>query len=397
MSGSQSSTILAQVRLVATALVAGLVLVCGSAHARAATFNPDPVFSVGPISDTTSHRIEKLESVAHVLAGRKTVVNCWSESDWSKLQAWNSAHHFYRQVDAFGVTWEKTRHIELSPFVCQVLAQVVAKSASQPLFTAEAVHVVAHESAHASGIKVESGAECQAIRTDTEAGRLLGMSKAAAAQVPHIYRGTIYPYMSPNYRSPVCRAGLPGAVVPDTLGSATDLRPLEHTGAAFARALSGWKNLEGAGSVGPLSPCSPIRSRTAELARFGEFLEGPNKESVVFSVARFKTVKTYATVLTRLPAEQRCDIGLENRLSREAHSPGTISAGRIPSSILRISARVDAFREIWTSGKQRWNRDKIFILDKKIRSIPVMFFRVPSGTPIALEVRAVKAALRASG
>ena len=143
------------------------------------------------------------------------------------------------------MTWERTHRIELSPFVCQVLAQVLARSARQPLFTAFAVTVLAHESAHASGIRSENRAECQAIETEPRAAELLGIPRATGQRLQHIYRGTIYPNDEPRYRTPACAAGLPGEVVPDTLGPAASLRPFKRVAKRVARVFHGWKDIGG--------------------------------------------------------------------------------------------------------------------------------------------------------
>src|SRR5579871_34812 len=232
-------------RHLAIALALGLVIVSG-ANARSASFDPDPVFPVGPISDTTSHQIAKLDRIASRLAGRRTTVNCWSLRDWTRLDSWRGTHHYPR---AMGITYPDDHQIDLSPFICEVLGQALARSANQPLFTAYAVTVLAHESAHASGISAENQAECRAIQTDTRAARLLGLPSALAMRIPHIYRGTIYPYDEQRYRTPVCHPGLPGVVVPDTLGPTAELRPFERIAAAAAQSLRGWKNDGGADAV----------------------------------------------------------------------------------------------------------------------------------------------------
>jgi hypothetical protein len=295
-----------------------------------------------------------------------------------------------------GLTFPATNRIQLSPFVCQVLAQTLGRSAQQPLFTAFAVTLLAHESAHASGIKAEGRAECRAIETEPRAAQLLGLPRTLAARLQHIYRGTVYPNDLPRYRTPACRAGLPGAVVPDTLGSAGNLRPLRRDAAAAARVLPGWRNL--GGEVGPLSPCAPVKSRTFELARFDEFFSGPRGESLTYSSATLRTEKEFATAVVRQRALLRCDLALLRKDIRESHSTDTVSAGRIPDSIARLSPLVHAFREIYTSHGKRWDRDSITIFDGAKRITPELFFRAPAGElPVLVELRATAACLRALG
>lgn len=196
-------------RRVLAGVAAIAVLGVGGSQAVASTrgFDPDPAFPVGHISGTVSHQIPRLERVASTLAGRRAVVNCWSNEDWTQLQAWEGSHHYSPAVDAAGLTYPETHRIQLSPTVCQVLAQVIARSARQPLFTAWAVTILAHESAHVSGIAAENRAECRAIATEPRAAALLGVARPLARRLQHIYRGTLYPYDLSRYRTPPCPAG----------------------------------------------------------------------------------------------------------------------------------------------------------------------------------------------
>ena len=379
------------------AVVCAVALGVGIHLSQAGSFNPDPLFPVGPISDTTSHQIAKLDQVASKLAGQKAVVNCWSLKGWAQLQAWQSTHHDYAAVDAYGITWKTTRHIELAPFVCESLGQVLAKSADQPLFTAVAVHVLAHESAHASGISAENEAECTGLKTGPEAGELLGFSPSVAVRLQHIFRGTMYPYDAPTYRTPACEAGLPGVVVPDTLGTKAELRPFESAAAAAAKAVPHWTNIGGAYSVGPLSPCSPAVSRANEQIRIGEAFTGGLGESLILSGGRLRTKADFKIALTRFKALDRCDLLALRKLDREDHTPGTITFGRVPASISHLSSRVLAYRDIWTESGEKWNRDTIFVLDEAQRSWMHLFFRAPVGElPTSVEIRTTKAILQKS-
>jgi hypothetical protein len=375
--------------------VAVVLLVAGGGQvSRAASFDPDPVFPIGPISGAVSHQIVKLDHVASALAGRRAIVNCWSQRDWPRFQAWQAAHHL--PFDPAGATFFSTRRIQLSPFECQILAQVMARSAQQPLYTAFGVTVLAHESAHASGIKAENLAECRAIRTEPEAAQLLGIPKKTALLLQQIYRGTIYPYDLRQYRTPPCKAGLPGALVPDTLGSSANLRPLVRTATAVTRSLPGWRNLEGGDdTVGPLDSCAPIESRTWELARIGETLVW-KRALLGFATARIRTQREFATTLFRYAALAQCELAEGRQQIRLIHAKATLSSGRIPDSITRLSPDVRAFRQVWASHGEKWNRDTIFILDRSNRAGATLFFNAPAGEiPVSVELRATTAALRA--
>jgi hypothetical protein len=374
-------------------LLAGLVAVAlGGGQAKAATFNPEPVFPIGRISGTVSHQILKLDRVASDLAGRRAMVNCWSERGWTRFQAWAGAHH--QSIDAEGFTFYAPRRIQLAPFICQILEQELARMAQQPLYTADAIMVLAHESAHASGIKVESQAECRAIETEPRAAQLLGVPKALAVRFQQIYRGTIYPNDLPRYRTPVCKAGLPGVVVADTLGSAANLRPLRRIGKAVVHALPPWRNL--GGMVGPLEPCAPIKSRSLELARLSETLLGSHEFAVVTS-ATIRTRKSFATALARYRALPRCDLALRRLQARESHTPATISLGRMPNSIMQLAAQVRGFRDVYTLRGKRLNLDSIFVFDRTRRTMSTLFFSSPAGRlHPTIERSATAAILRAS-
>jgi hypothetical protein len=324
-------------------------------------------------------------------------VNCWSNKAWAQLQAWDGSHDYTRLVDAAGITYPKSRRIELAPVVCEILAQVLNRSAQQPLYTAWAVNVLAHEAAHASGIEVENRAECRGITTDPRAAELLGIPKALGRRLQHIYRGTIYPYDLPRYRLPPCAAGQPGAVVPDTLGTAANLRPLAHVGTAFARSLSHWRSLGGGLSVGPLSPCSPIRSRTQELARFGEGFLGPNGANASFQDATLKTKRDFSAALTRNRGHARCSLALFRTHLRETHSSGRASLQALPAAITRLSPRVTGFRIRVSDGPIGVNNDVIIVLDPAKRGFPAMSFQAHAGQlPVSVEVAAAKAVLHSS-
>jgi hypothetical protein len=374
-----------------------VLLIVGAGQSATATFDPDPVFPVGPISGAVSHEIVRLDDVVSAVAGRRATVNCWSTADWRRLQVWQGNNHRAALIDASGLTFPATNRIQLSPAVCEVLARVIAKSAQQPLYTAWAVTTLAHESAHASGIRAESRAECRAITTEPRAAQLLGIPKATAEKLQRIYRGTIYPYGSSLYRTPVCTAGQPGMVAPDTLGDPASLRPLKVAAKHAAPSLPRWRNIGGAYNVGPLSPCAPITSRTLETARFDYTLLGPRGEFVAYSSATAGSERVYATALERLRALPRCDLQLRRTQIREAHSANTVSLSPMPNSISRLSSRVRAFRERFTSNGKEWNLDSISVFDHARRMFIELFFSAPVGRlDVTIEVRAVAAILRAS-
>lgn len=382
-------------RLVLAALAA--VVVAGAQASTPPRFNPDPVFPVGSISPVVSHQIARLDHVASALAGRRAIVNCWSRPDWTRLQEWSGRRHAAALVDASGMTWPTTRRIQLSPSVCQGLSQQAARAKDEPLLTAWAVTVLAHESAHASGIAAENRAECRAIRTEPRAARLLGIPAPLATRFQHIYRGTVYPTYPHRYRTPPCAAGQPGVVAADTAGTPAALRPLSHIATVLARSLPGWSNIGGAADLGSSTPCRLIASRATEVARFGELLLGPHGVFVFYTGVVVHTSKQLAAALARYQALPRCDLQQRRTQIRESHSTNTVALGRIPASVTHLSREIRAFREIGTSKGKTLNLDSIFVFDRAKRTLFSLFFSAPiHRLSTSVELRATAAGIEAS-
>jgi hypothetical protein len=374
-----------------------IVTLVGCQASRDPSFSPDPVFPVGAISGTVSHQVLALDHVASALAGRRAIVNCWSQHDWMLFQRWAAAHHSSASIEAEGVTFRSTHRIQLSPLECQVLAQVMARSAQQPLYTADAVTLFAHESAHASGIGAEGLAECRATRTEPRAAQLLGISKSLALRLQHIYRGTAYPVEDPRYRTPSCSAGLPGVVVPDTLGRETSVRPLRRIATTVARLLHTWSDAGGAISFYPLSRCDPVPNRAEELARFSEAFFGPYGEQAVYTGATLRTAQDFARALSRYKTLPRCELEARRAYIHLFHSTDTVSLGHIPKSIAHLSPQVRAHRLIRTHQGGKFVLDSIDLLDPAKRTIVEVFFFGPlRQVSAALELDVTKAALRVS-
>jgi len=70
-----------------------------------------------------------------------------------------------------------------------------------------AVHVLTHEAMHMSGVKSEAESECRAMQRDARMARLLGAARSDARYLASWYWQTIYPHMSPAYRSDDCGPG----------------------------------------------------------------------------------------------------------------------------------------------------------------------------------------------
>jgi hypothetical protein len=70
-----------------------------------------------------------------------------------------------------------------------------------------AVHVLTHEAMHMSGVRSEAESECRAMQRDARMARLLGAEGSDARYLASWYWHTVYPHMSPAYRSEDCGPG----------------------------------------------------------------------------------------------------------------------------------------------------------------------------------------------
>ena len=183
--------------------------------------------------------------------------------------------------------------------------------------------------------------------------------------------------------------------VPDTLGTSANLRPLRRVTNAIVRSVPGWQDIGGGDSVGPLDPCSPIRSRSLEVARIGETVVRQPQALLEFGAATLRP-KDFAAARARYRPQISCDLAGLRQDIRESHERATVSNGRIPAAITRLSPHVQAYREIWAQQGLRWDRDNIQIFDPARRTLATLFFKAPVGEiPVSLEVRATAAALNA--
>ena len=72
---------------------------------------------------------------------------------------------------------------------------------------AGALAVLAHESQHLRGVKVEAVAECYGRQTVPQAARAFGLDEAQAAFLAAVSYRVQYPRMPAEYRSPECVPG----------------------------------------------------------------------------------------------------------------------------------------------------------------------------------------------
>jgi hypothetical protein len=118
----------------------------------------------------------------------------------------------------FDAQGQPSSHTNLKRDVCSALARY-SDDISSPAFACveqnvpcsdrvfadvQAVHVLAHESAHLGGVADEALAECQALRTTAYVAMRLGSDRTQAAAVAQYVYFHLYPNLPDSYRSAGC-------------------------------------------------------------------------------------------------------------------------------------------------------------------------------------------------
>lgn len=129
-------------------------------------------------------------------------------------------------LDASGnegsVTWTADgslpRRADLTWSTCRNLAkwERSGQKASAPRSQIIAVHVLAHEAMHVSGVMDEAEAECRAMQYDARLAELLGADPDEAAALAERYWREVYPNARTDYRSPGCAPGRALDLHPET-------------------------------------------------------------------------------------------------------------------------------------------------------------------------------------
>jgi hypothetical protein len=159
-------------------------------------------------------RLERrLSAAAGGLVGTGVSVHCQTFGEaWTDL----GSELGYVRFDAGGVP-EKKALIKLEP--CHDLANWLkvagqrrkAGAAHPPASNDReqiiAVHVLAHEAMHMSGLTDEAVAECAAMQRDARLARSLGATEEGARSLARHYWLVVYPDMPDDYRSSECRPG----------------------------------------------------------------------------------------------------------------------------------------------------------------------------------------------
>jgi len=95
---------------------------------------------------------------------------------------------------------------ELRGSVCSQLRSWIGSDKSNPTRDQViAVHVLAHEAVHATGVRDEGRTECLAMQSDEELALLLGASPVQAVALADQYWTEVYPRMPGPYRPIECR------------------------------------------------------------------------------------------------------------------------------------------------------------------------------------------------
>lgn len=98
-------------------------------------------------------------------------------------------------------------YARIRPDECTALHRFRASPLNSTPIAAEALTVLAHESEHLAGHKVEAIAQCYAIQDIPRVARAFGSSSSRALAMAIWEYGAVQPRMPAAYRSPQCHAG----------------------------------------------------------------------------------------------------------------------------------------------------------------------------------------------
>ena len=96
-------------------------------------------------------------------------------------------------------------YMRIRPDVCTAILKFTRAPLTARLDSAVALKVLAHESFHLHGIKVEAVAECYAMQAVPRVAHALGATELEGRAMATAVYDLVYPGMPPAYRSPGCR------------------------------------------------------------------------------------------------------------------------------------------------------------------------------------------------
>lgn len=150
--------------------------------------------------------------VVTALTSISTEVRCWSAEDWPHVLSEAAA---YTSVDGRGegdvlaFTSQVHNRVNLGPEVCAPLDALVYRNdrpdgGVKAAQVADAVYVVAHESAHLSGVVDEALTSCKGIQDTARVGQLFGLDARYAHALAAEYWRDQYTQQPPRYLTVYC-------------------------------------------------------------------------------------------------------------------------------------------------------------------------------------------------
>lgn len=137
-------------------------------------------------------------SAARALTGRSVTVECRA---WWNEGTDNAAHAGFVRYD--GDEPPKVGYLRRS--YCGSLRSWLRSSKDRPTDRqVVAVHVLAHEIGHLTGLRDEPETECWAVQHNAEVAKRLGASPGQAVALQRVYWERMYPNMPPDYRTGAC-------------------------------------------------------------------------------------------------------------------------------------------------------------------------------------------------
>ena len=106
------------------------------------------------------------------------------------------------------VYWDNSDVAKYKRHVCHNLASYASGGQARPTDDeVSAVHLIAHESMHVAGLRVEAETECHAVQMSHQVAEFLGATPAQARALQERYFADFYPRLRNDYRSGECREG----------------------------------------------------------------------------------------------------------------------------------------------------------------------------------------------
>ena len=156
-----------------------------------------------------SAAISEAAALVDQVEANDAIVVCWSRDDWREIAEWFEAEGNERIRTVFGFVSVPSNVVNLSPYTCDTLDEIVYQGERPETMTASnAVGVIVHEALHTVGVADEGETECYAMQLTTAAVVELGTDETYGATLAGLtYELNHTSRAGSVYDSPDCHAG----------------------------------------------------------------------------------------------------------------------------------------------------------------------------------------------